>query len=103
MMTGLFLIVSLTLATLLVSQKKQFEFQMKSQLTKYQQRESEFQKLRESHWQLDSKNQQLVSLHQELKLDLEREQALVLRLNQELAKEKGSVQERAKALEWDLQ
>jgi ABC-type siderophore export system fused ATPase/permease subunit len=65
--------------------------------------QSEFQQLRDSHLELESRNQQLVSLHQELKLDLEREQILVLQLNQELAKKKGSLKERAKALEWDLQ
>lgn len=102
-MVGLFLIVSVTLTLLLVSQRKQFENHLEEAQSMYLRKESEFQQLRQDCEQLQSKNRQWELRSQELQLDLEREQALVLRLNQEMAKHQGSVQERAKALEWDLQ
>ena len=47
MVQYLFLILSLFLGLLLLSQKKQFESQLKLEQLKFQQRESEFQALRE--------------------------------------------------------
>ncbi len=47
MVQYLFLILSLFLGLLLLSQKKQFESQLKLEQLKFQQRESEFQDLRE--------------------------------------------------------
>lgn len=103
MLQSMFLLLSLTLGLLLLSQRKQFEFQLEESHSMYLKKESEFQQLRQGCEQLQSKNRQWELNFQELKLDLEREQALVLSLNQRLAKESGSVEARAKALEWDLQ
>lgn len=103
MLQSMFLLLSLTLGLLLLSQKKQFEFRLQQEQSQSQHWESEFQRLRDLHLDLVSKNQLWESRFQELHSDLERESALVLRLNQELAKQTGSVQERAKALEWGLQ
>jgi hypothetical protein len=92
---------------LLAYQKKQFEYQMKLQLSKYRQRESEFQQLREQFVSLQSsqsqKNLDSEKKFEQLKTQWQMEREKALRLAQELAMEKGSVQERAKALEWDLQ
>ena len=101
-MVGLLLVLSLSLGLLLLSQKKQFEYQLQLERSKYRQRESEFQQLRDLHSELVSKNQQWELKCQELYSDLQRESDLVLRLNQELAKQTGSREERARALEWAL-
>ena len=98
MLQSMFLLLSLTLGLLLLSQKKQFEFRLEELHSMYLKKESEFQQLRQDCERLQSKNRQWELNFQELKLDLEREQALVLSLNQRLAKESGSVEERAKAL-----
>ena len=47
MLQSLYLLLSLFLALLLMFQKKQFEFRLELEQSKYRQRESEFQALRE--------------------------------------------------------
>jgi hypothetical protein len=88
-----------------VSQKKQFEFRLKKEQSQSQHWQSEFQRLREEFVSRDSEI--LKTLRRELALKsqkvVELETELEIRLAQDLAKEKGSVQERVKALEWDLQ
>lgn len=103
MLVSFVLLFEMTLGLLWLSQRKQLQSQLELEKSKYRQKESQFQELRENFVQVSESQKQWESRHRELQSDLEREQALVLRLNQELAKASGSVQERAKALEWDLQ
>ena len=93
-MTGFLLTLLLILGILLMSQRKQFEYQLELERLKYRQRESEFQELRET----------VVS----------RESDLVKELRQELAEQshlaesqslmiEGLQKARVQASEWDLQ
>jgi molecular chaperone GrpE (heat shock protein) len=71
MLQSLFLLLSLTLGLLLLSQKKQFEFRLNLEQSRIQQRESEFQRLREDFVELQSETQRL-------RQELQKETAKVL-------------------------
>lgn len=107
MLQSLYLLLLLCLGLLFVSQKKQFESQLKKEQSQSRHWQSEFQQLREQFVSLQNsqsqKDSELELKFQQLKSQWQMEREKALRLAQELAMEKGSVQERAKALEWDLQ
>ena len=98
MLQSMFLLLSLTLGLLLLSQRKQFEFQLEESHSMYLKKESEFQQLRQDCERLQSKNRQWELNFQSLQSELESAKVTEMQLLQRLAKESGSVEERAKAL-----